>query len=380
MTSERFTIDGSTEMERYLADTCGEIAEGIRRIIGHPLEALLLGGGYGRGEGGVLKSTEGDKPYNDLEFYVFVRGKLFLNERRYHAKLHEFAERASQRAGVEVEFKLTSLQRFRHSRPTMFSYDLMSGHRTLFGSEELFAVCGHHCDGSLIPLSEATRLLMNRCSGLLFAQERLQKKEFSADDADFVGRNHAKAQLGFGDVILCAHRQYHWSCQKRAGWLKEFRAKLPWIDDVRCHHDRGVDFKLHPVKKTGPRESFITQHNQLCALALEVWLWLENLRLAGSFSSARAYALSATNKCPETNPVRNALINLKSFGWESMKGKSPARYPRERLFETLALLLWEDDVTRVEVLKEVVQRRLMTRADTFSEFVRAYEKVWRRFN
>jgi len=33
---------------------------------------------------------------------------------------------------------------------------------------------------------------MNRCSGLLFAREKLQREVFTDDDADFVCRNFAR--------------------------------------------------------------------------------------------------------------------------------------------------------------------------------------------
>ncbi|PYL00604.1 MAG: hypothetical protein DME19_04505, partial [Verrucomicrobia bacterium] len=74
-----------------------------------------------------------------------------------------------------------------------------------------------------IPLCEATRLLMNRCSGLLFARERLECAEFSPVDADFVERNLAKAQLAFGDAVLTAFGRYHWSCLERHKRLKSLK-------------------------------------------------------------------------------------------------------------------------------------------------------------
>ena len=50
-----------------------------------------------------------------------------------------------------------------------------------------------------------------------------------ADDADFVGRNLAKDQLAFGDVLLTAHGQYHWSCQERHRRLECLDVpSLPW--------------------------------------------------------------------------------------------------------------------------------------------------------
>src|SRR6266545_2727283 len=57
---ERFTLDGGAELEEHLAHTCESVLAGVRGIIpARKLEALLLGGGYGRGEGGVLRTETG---------------------------------------------------------------------------------------------------------------------------------------------------------------------------------------------------------------------------------------------------------------------------------------------------------------------------------
>ncbi|HTA30876.1 MAG TPA: hypothetical protein VK731_10335, partial [Candidatus Cybelea sp.] len=51
----RFTLDGDDNMERHLARTCRACLAGVRQVVPeNKLEALMLGGGYGRGEGGVL--------------------------------------------------------------------------------------------------------------------------------------------------------------------------------------------------------------------------------------------------------------------------------------------------------------------------------------
>ena len=214
---ERFTIDGSIELEDHLVRICEKVLHGVLRVApAERLEALFLGGGYGRGEGGVLETAAGHKPYNDLEFYVCLRGPDRFNERRYQAPLHDLGEKLSPFAGVDVEFKILSLHKLRHSPPSMFYYDLVVRHHRLWGIESSLAGCDHHRSSERIPLAEATRLLMNRCSGLLFAREQLRRERFTPEEADFVGRNHAKAQLALGDVILTAQGQYHWSCRERA--------------------------------------------------------------------------------------------------------------------------------------------------------------------
>ena len=97
----------------------------------------------------------------------------------------------------------------------MFYYDLVVGHRWLFGRGGEFEDCEHHRAAHRIPLDEATRLLMNRSSGLLFSKTLIEKNEFTSADADFVRRNISKAQLALGDVVLTAFGRYHSSCRER---------------------------------------------------------------------------------------------------------------------------------------------------------------------
>jgi hypothetical protein len=121
---------------------CKAVSAGIGRIIPeHNLEGIALGGGYGRGEGGVLETPAGDQPYNDLEFYVFVRGHPWLSERRYAKALHELSAELLRGAGVELEFKITSPAKLRRSAPNLFFHDLIMGHRWLLGDDSLFAGC-----------------------------------------------------------------------------------------------------------------------------------------------------------------------------------------------------------------------------------------------
>jgi hypothetical protein len=344
----RFTRDGSDELERQLDRICKEVLAGVRRIFpADELVGLALGGGYGRGEGGVLKLASGDQPYNDLEFYIFACGPSWWNEHRYSGALHHLAEELSRTVGIEVEFKITSLARLRRSTPSMFFYDLVLGHCWLMGDDSLFDGCEHHRHARQIPVSEATRLLMNRCSGLLFARERLEHESFTAADADFVCRNIAKAKLALGDAVLTVHRQYHWSCVERHQRLREFFAKenQPWSDRVLKNHAGGVEFKLHPHRSSDSRDELAREHRQLCELAAEVWLWVENRRLGQSFRSIGEYALASINKFPDTSPRRNLLTNLKVFGPAAIASRHRLRHPREKIINALALLLWNDDQT-----------------------------------
>lgn len=378
-----FTLDGSAALERHLRSVCDKVRQEVLAVVpSSKLEGLILAGGYGRGEGGVLRTDSREEPYNDLEFYVFVRGNRVLAERKYRPRLNELGQRLSPEAGLEVEFKVLTLGQLRSAPPSMFFYDLVAGHRWEVGDDSLLAGCEHHREPRDIPLYEATRLLMNRCTGLLFSAERLRRARFGTEESDFVGRNLAKLQLALGDVLLAARGHYHWSCRERHQRLAGLSAwgDERWREPICRHHAAGVEFKLHPIRTAAARETLAPRHAELSRLGKELWLWLENERLGTSFTTPDQYALSAIDKCPETAGWRNRLVNARAFGLAAALRPGAVRYPRQRLLHALSLLLWDDTAVSDPVRLKRVQAELNTHRDDFPGLVAAYEPLWHRFN
>lgn len=377
----RFTLDGSDELERHLARLCEQVRQAVLQVVApKKLEALVLGGGYGRGQGGVQKTETGDAPYNDLEFYVFIRGNHLINELRYRDRLLKLGDFLSPQARLHVEFKVDSLGKLRRSPVSIFSYDLVCGHRIIWGSRTPFHGCERHSDSNSIPQSEATRLLLNRCSGLLLAQELLLKSSLTVEESDFVGRNLAKAKLALGDALLTAHGKYHWDCLERSRRLRQFNGpEVPtFIQQVIALHAAGVRFKLRPNRAAKPIEEFRAVHCEITQLALQEWLWIENHRLKTNFSTLREYSFSALHKCGES-AWRNLLLNLRTFGTGATLDIYGSRYPRERLFNTLPLLLAKGESATEPATRRQLQSQLHTRAHDWSGLVAAYKQVWNRY-
>ncbi len=379
----RFTIDGDDALERHLGHTCAQIVSGIRGLIPPgKLEAVLLGGGYGRGEGGVLRGNGGDRPYNDLEFYVAVKGNRHVSEARYHRRLEVLGEILTHLAGAEVEFKITSLAELATRPVSMFSYDLAAGHRLLWGLEPADLLSGWdlHRSPENIPQAEATRLLMNRCSGLLFARAQLEKEPFTPLAADFVTRNVAKAQLACGDALLTAHGRYHWSCRERHRRLMDLARdkRSAWFDAALRHHAMGVEFKLHPESEAVSRDALVARHGEVSAFAQKCWLWLEARRLGRAFPSARAYVEDSCDKCPGSSLFFNVLLNLRADGFRPRARPSPWRHPRQRVLHSLALLLWEPEAISDPTQLRRVETELNARGTSLGEWIAAYRALWIR--
>jgi hypothetical protein len=313
-------------------------------------------------------------------------------------------------AGVHVEFKVDSLEHLKRGPVSMFSYDLVSAHRTVFGEEGVFAGCEKHLDAKSIPVSEATRLLFNRCSGLLLVRELLGRATLDDEETDFIGRNVAKAQLALGDALLTVSGEYHWDCRERhcrlvnlasaerekatssplpscpkADREKAGRAQnglkesgISWRE-IQSLHARGVKFKLHPTSDWGNRNELEREHARVSKLAARVWLWLESRRLGRCFTSIQEYALSDADKCDEKALLRNRLVNLKVFGSKALVDSAGWRYPRERLFNSLPLLLWNGEVEREPEVARHLQKQLLTPARDWKGFVAAYKEIWPNF-
>jgi hypothetical protein len=191
---------------------------------------------------------------------------------------------------------------------------------------------------------------------------------------DFIGRNLAKARLALGDAVLTACGQYHWSCRERHARLNKVR-NLPFREVVE-HHARGVEFKLHPCHFDKSRETFVAEHREISDLAQNLWLWLEGRRLNRRFASPVAYACDRARKCPGSAAWRNFALNIRSFGSGVLLDPMAWRYPRERLFNALSLLLWDSEPSFERTNVRQVQRQLVTDAADWSGLVAAYKQVW----
>jgi hypothetical protein len=374
--AHRFTIDGNDQLESSLLDFQEEVRREVCRIIPESeIESILLGGGDGRGDGGVLQAGNEEWPYNDFEYYVFVHGNVPVAQKRYHNLLAAMGDRMGRRWNMHVDFKIASIPRWAGQTVSMFSYDLLERHYCVTGKDTPFPGCDHHHRADQIPLSEATRLMFNRCTGLLYSHQKLSGKDLSEEDIDFVTRNQAKMCLALGDSLLCANGQYHWSCRERNERLNAL-GSLSGLDDlneIKEWHREGVAFKLHPEKRIYTTEQLRNRQEQLSETAGRVWLWIENKRLNLSCSTLKEYASQNLNKFPEGSRLKNLLLNLRFFGLGSPWSM---RYPRENLYHALVWLLWENGKTD-SVKKASSVLRLETTDPT--AVIQRYEKLWERF-
>ena len=212
-----FTAARDAAADAALRAALPEIVAAVRGCALPGFAGLVLGGGYGRGEGGA---TAAHRLYNDLDLFVFLDAPEAAFP-SFAQRLAPVAAAFTARLGVDVDFTLRTASRLRRDGRRLMVQELLRGHVALDPADfDLAAWSGVRPRAAAdLPAGEAARLIMNRGMGLEFARRRLAANGGRADA--FVLRNLNKAVLGAGDARLIAEGRYAWRLDAREAALAD---------------------------------------------------------------------------------------------------------------------------------------------------------------
>ena len=339
----RFTVDGSDELEeriaRDMATVCGRVSEVVPA---EELTALVLGGGYGRGEGGVFDVGGEERVYNDYDFFVVVPYESRRRRRHLSALLQGVKESVEPGCGIHVDFSPPMPQ----SSLGRLPYELMFmeakyGHHVVMGPPDVFSALPAY-DAEHPPLEECARLFMNRGIGLLLARMTLgQRGTLNTEDHEFVVRNIYKAMMAMGDSVLFLAGDYSPSyVERRHRFSAQPLDGVPEAERLREAYEASLDFKMRPRHEIPSGKSLDEWHREVVTLYLQVYLWFERSRLGMADLDWKAYEGLPTRfpgtALPERlkNAARNAR-HARPAGGEWML------HPRDRILKRLPRLLGE---------------------------------------
>ena len=212
----RFVAGNCPELDRLVDEACAEIGREIAALAIPRLAGVVLGGGYGRGEGGAKQLEDGTVVLsNDLDFFAITEDGAPEAESvaAIGEELKPVAEKWTKQLGVDVDFAVKTPWRIKHDESRLMVQELVRGYFDVTGKkgEELFSGIAK-IDASTLPWMEAVRLMMNRGMGLLLALEAFRSHEF-------IARNINKCILGAGEALLVLRRAYCWRANERVAAL-----------------------------------------------------------------------------------------------------------------------------------------------------------------
>ena len=217
-----FTRLADRRLERRIESELAFLTGEIRRVVpARSLLAIVLGGGYGRGDGGMHMAPHGPLPHDDYELLVVLRGLSPFGQRSVRCTIEGRRAEWEKSIGTAVELSVVTTSKLRHAAPTLMFLDLLHGHRVLHGEislPELMPPLGRMG----LPLIEGARLLVNRgsllarCKAAFLAEHPPQPAE-RALQIKYLN----KAILACGDAVLIANGCYVTDYDKRKAALKD---------------------------------------------------------------------------------------------------------------------------------------------------------------
>ena len=339
--SARYVSETCPQLVEQLDSTCESIAASAERAVrnGIPIGAIVLGGGYGRGEGGVWRDDPKGVPalYNDLDFFLF-------SDRADDVRLREWVaaqeEAWTERLGIHVDFAILPPKAIDGAGDSMMLADLVQGYRSVFGAVNFLDVAAQYINAGRLPLWEATRLLWNRGSGLFFARCRIEAEK----EPEYVERNQQKLALSLGDALLCLAGEHDSSVEERGRRFAEMPSEHIRLGDesltarLRELHQQAVAFKMQPRPVETDWNRFRERDRELTKFWAAVFLRVESARLGREFSDLHAYTQNRQRLVPETSTLKNVLISARDQRRYGAALKPFWDYPRGALMRCLAAI------------------------------------------
>lgn len=292
----RYTACGGVDVESRIRAILNECAEALETALSSSLyRSVVLLGGYGRGEGGVVRDRDRngclvERPHNNLDFLVVARraGDRALIQERADVALAPLIHRH----GIGMDVGVMAERDLRTAPCLVMWYDMRHGHRTLLGDPnfvprlERFTATG-------VPAWDIRNLLVNRGTLLVIngaLADARGTEGLSAADARVTIKHAVKAVIGYGDALLYFLGDYHWSYLEKR---RRMRARTDVPGAFRALYDEASGFRLEPDYPAWTRRDLDSWMHDLLATIEPVHLTCERLRLGDSTLTWERYATAA---------------------------------------------------------------------------------------
>lgn len=274
------------------------VVEAVTRRLGPALRAIVLAGGFGRGEGGVLRRPDGSLHIvNDFDIELVYReplgrlpSKLWV-QLRHRRAVQALAERLAREFGMkQVDLTLRGEGSLGRHACRLADYDLQHGRRLLWGRADPCERMPPLAASDISPF-EATWLLRNRGIGLLLARLYLDRGGLSEGERENFYIEINKAWLAMGDALWILSGRYTVRYADRAAAFDRLREQgWPEFDALAAGYGRACEYKLRPVRRPYPDRDPEDLWEPLARLYGRFFLWLEGRRLGREFGGLPDYA------------------------------------------------------------------------------------------
>jgi len=312
--------------------------------------ALVLIGGYGRGEGTPLIVDGRQEPFNDYDFVVVSVAMSRRHRNAVQVRLRRLEQQLSRDLGLPVDLQLYPANGLPRAEFSLLNYEMKFGHKVVWGDSSVLEAMPDY-PHDRIPLSEGTRLLLNRGKLLLDVRRALRTgRALSAEERLRFTKFLLKAQLAFGDCALLMSRAYDLSyAVKKERIAGPLASSVPDAAFLIERYRDAIALKEWGDFAFLPAYPLADEFERIRRYYLRFLAWYEGTRAQVTAVELAAYGAPAITSPDDAPRWKAAVCNAQAFGARALSmGTALWReHPRERLYRSLPILLGDEPVDAV---------------------------------
>lgn len=247
----RYTVYGTQLVDQLIQRDLRHGVQFIRDRWPDQLAAIVLCGGYGRGEGGVQRKNSQEYPFDDYDLLVVFKSLKPADKNQINLSLARLAAEISEKTAVPVDLApACDLQTLSQAPLTLFWYLLRHSHRVLWGQVDLLQILPEFQVDQL-SADEGFKLLLNRGIELWLAIEAGIPLVDPWKDPRWPNLLLAlhNAIIALGDALLLFRGCYHPFYEERISILKSLLQQaqdLPEAHLLAYLYPEAIQYKLSP--------------------------------------------------------------------------------------------------------------------------------------
>lgn len=389
-----YTVLEDANADKAVEEVLDLVVKRVLETVGERrVKAIVLIGGFGRGEGGVYLDGDSYRLVNDVNLLVFVNGFSYFTEKK---KIEKSLRLVSDevvpycRGLKQVDISLAKPLALKSSPNLVSHYEIREGHKVVYGRLNTDSTFKRIDPTRLSPYDGAI-LFRNRGSCLLatgyyIVNKLLDREEFKEN----LQIEIQKSCIAMGDSILFLDGKYHFSYRerlKRFNFLKSDTMGIPadLFENVRSLYNEAVPEKLQPRFDDRADQRIVDKWFVVRQVFSDFFLWFESQRLGIIFTEwldysrhVRKQGLSAPFDI-KLRELFRGMTNKKSavlsFFWGN---ETPRKLDPTELNAILPLLLFslrQDSTFDLDLLKEArgyFRETANVDRETWSTYVREY--------
>ena len=334
-----YTVLENPEIDETIESHLKLIIEELSKIT--QVREIILGGGFGRGEGSVILRNGKIRPVNDYDIFVIADDEKCADFVKLEKKLAD-----------KIDIRLVDIIPIRYSSlsvlpATQFYYDLKYGGKHLWG-EKLLDSMPAFKKGRLEKNAPKTLLLNRMICAIEAYSEDFRNRKMNEEESFFLINQTGKVVSSCVEALLMKKHIYHHSLRQRK---KIFESEFMKEKELISLNDTATRFKLDPSSPP-PSDPLNYWEKTVCELINAITGFIS----PGFFNPVKRIFKKLTNdktKKSATNipverveillllcksaqpPMRYKLLSLargefeeitgedaKSFNWETLREKT----------------------------------------------------------